>query len=311
MESVNVTNVFTARMLWMDNKTLTEGKSFFIKIGTKNVSVIVRKINYQIDVNTGKKVHKFIIYKNQLVECEFLCDEKITVNKFSENKVLGAFIVIDRVSNMTSGCGVIVDTIVKNDYIYKPKLEIDRKMRSHRLEQRPMTIWLTGLSGTGKSTLANELEKQLTFEGKHTMILDGDILRMGVNQNIGFDMNDRIENSRRVAEIAKILNEAGLIAVVALISPYEKQREMAKHIIGDDSYYEIYVKTSIEECERRDVKGLYKEARKGNIHNFTGLDSEYEVPNYPNLVVDTENYSIKECVDYIIKKILPLIKIEE
>lgn len=183
-------------------------------------------------------------------------------------------------------------------------MDITREMREGMLGQKAFTIWMTGLSGAGKSTLANQLEKRLFAMGRHTMLLDGDNVRMGLNKNLGFKEDDRIENIRRVAEVSKLMNDAGLIVLTSFISPYKMDRRNAKEIVGD-SFVEIYVSTPLEECEKRDVKGLYKEARLGRIANFTGISSKYEEPENPDIVVDTSKHSIEECVEIILEGLKP------
>ncbi len=179
-------------------------------------------------------------------------------------------------------------------------MEVTRENREERLGQKAVTIWLTGLSGAGKSTLANEVEKRLFAMGKYTMLLDGDNVRMGLNQNLGFSEEDRVENIRRIAEVSKLMNDAGLIVLTSFISPFRQDRRNAKNIIGE-RFVEVYISTPLEECEKRDVKGLYKKARNGEISNFTGITSPYEVPEHPDITVDTSKYSLEECVDIILK----------
>lgn len=179
-------------------------------------------------------------------------------------------------------------------------MEVTRENREERLGQKAVTIWLTGLSGAGKSTLANEVEKRLFATGKYTMLLDGDNVRMGLNQNLGFSEEDRVENIRRIAEVSKLMNDAGLIVLTSFISPFRQDRRNAKNIIGE-RFVEVYISTPLEECEKRDVKGLYKKARNGEISNFTGITSPYEVPEHPDITVDTSKYSLEECVDIILK----------
>ena len=179
-------------------------------------------------------------------------------------------------------------------------MEVTRENREERLGHKAVTIWLTGLSGAGKSTLANEVEKRLFAMGKYTMLLDGDNVRMGLNQNLGFSEEDRVENIRRIAEVSKLMNDAGLIVLTSFISPFRQDRRNAKNIIGE-RFVEVYISTPLEECEKRDVKGLYKKARNGEISNFTGITSPYEVPEHPDITVDTSKYSLEECVDIILK----------
>ena len=192
--------------------------------------------------------------------------------------------------------------IAKEKNLVWQKTDISKEIREKSLNQKARTIWFTGLSGSGKSTLANEIEKRLVAMGKHTMLLDGDNVRMGLNNNLGFSDEDRVENIRRIAETAKLMNDAGLIVLTAFISPFRKDRRNANKIIGED-YIEVFVSTPLEECEKRDVKGLYKKAREGKVKNFTGIDSPYEAPKNADIVLDTVNYSVEECVDQIIAKL--------
>lgn len=201
---------------------------------------------------------------------------------------------------MTSACGVLMYPLARGKSLTWHNMDITRELRENQLGQEAFTIWMTGLSGAGKSTLANALEKRLFSIGKHTMLLDGDNVRMGLNKNLGFDENDRIENIRRIAEVSKLMNDAGLIVLTSFISPFRQDRRNAKEIIGK-GYVEVYVSTPLEECERRDVKGLYKEARLGKIPNFTGVSSVYEEPEHPDIVVDTSKNSLEECVDIVME----------
>lgn len=201
-----------------------------------------------------------------------------------------------------------METTNKERNLTWQQTDVTRELREQRLGQRAITIWMTGLSGAGKSTLANELEKRLFAMGKHTMLLDGDNIRMGLNKNLGFNESDREENIRRIAEVSKLMNDAGLIVLSSFISPFHQDRRNAKEIIGN-RFVEVYVSTPIEECERRDVKGLYKKARKGEIANFTGITSTYEVPQNPDIVVDTSRYSINECVETILKMLQKYIEV--
>ena len=204
---------------------------------------------------------------------------------------------------MTSACGVIEHSLRRAENIVWQNLDITREIRAGKMGQKPLTVWFTGLSGSGKSTLANELEKVLSAQGRYTMILDGDNVRMGLNKNLGFEEKDRIENIRRVAEAARLMNDAGLIVLASFISPYESDRLSARKIIGDSDFVEVYVSTPLEACEQRDVKGLYKKARNGTIPDFTGITSPYEIPENPDVIIDTSKYSLDESVGLILNKI--------
>lgn len=295
-------NMFTAKLLWMDEAALVPGRNYWIKIGTKLLPASVMDIKYKVDVNSGEQIPAEQIYKNELAVCDVILSEKCAIDKFARNKDLGSFIFINRVTNMTSACGTVMHTLRRSNNLVWQKTDITKEIRAEQKGQKPKTVWFTGLSGSGKSTLANELEKRLVAMGRHTMLLDGDNVRMGLNRNLGFTEADRVENIRRIAEVAKLMNDAGLIVLTAFISPYKKDRENAKEIIGED-FFEVYVSTPIEECERRDVKGLYKKARKGEIPNFTGITSPYEAPEAPDLVINTQEVSLEEAVSMIISKL--------
>ena len=297
---LKVSNMFSASILWMDDTELVQGKNFLIKIGTKTLPATVMKIKYKIDVNTGAHVQAESITKNEIAFCEISVGSKIVFDEFKDNKDLGSMILIDRITNMTSACGVVVHEMNRDNNLTWHDMDITKELREGQMNQKALTIWMTGLSGSGKSTVANALEKKLFSMGKHTMILDGDNVRMGLNKNLGFGEKDRIENIRRIAEVSKLMNDAGLIVLTAFISPYRKDRRKAKEIIGDN-FIEVYVATPLEECEKRDVKGLYKAAREGKIFDFTGISSPYEAPEYPDVVVGENGQSVEECVDAILE----------
>ncbi len=298
-ENITVSNMFNALILWMDDTELVEGKNYFLKIGTKMIPATIMKIKYRIDINEGNHISTSKLQKNEIACCDIAVSDKIVFEEFSKNRDLGCFILIDRVTNMTSACGVVEYALRRGSNLTWHEMDVTRDSRAKLKGQQPKTIWLTGLSGAGKSTLVNQIEKRLVAAGKHTMILDGDNVRMGLNKNLGFDEEDRIENIRRVAEVCKLMNDAGLIVITSLVSPFEKDRQNAREIVGTDDFIEVYVSTPLEECEKRDVKGLYKKARKNEIPNFTGISSVYEVPKNPQITIDTTDKSIEESVDYI------------
>lgn len=296
----HLSNAFTVQMLWMDDVPLLPGKNFLFRIGTKTVPGTVVKIKHQIDVNTGDEVATKRLGKNEIAICDVSLAEKVVVDSANNCPELGRMILIDRVSNMTSGCAVVEHNLSRGDNLTWQHTDITRELRESRMGQKALTLWFTGLSGSGKSTLANAVERALYARGNYTMLLDGDNIRMGLNKNLGFTETDRIENIRRVAETAKLMNSAGLITLVSFISPFIADRRNAREVIGDDSFIEIYVSTPLEECERRDVKGLYKKARAGEIPNFTGISSPYEAPESPQLTIDTSAMSLDDAVDSIV-----------
>lgn len=301
--NVCVNNLFKGKVLWLDDEPLKMGKSYYLKIGTKKVPASVVRIRHKIDVNTGNHIACDTLIKNEIGVVEIMLAEKTVFAPFDDIREIGCFILIDSESNMTSACGTVEHELRRGRNIVWQDMDITREVREQKLGQHAQTVWFTGLSGAGKSTLANALEKRLMMMGKHTMILDGDNVRHGLNNNLGFTDSDRSENIRRIAEAAKLLNDAGIIVMVSCIAPYDRDRRNAKKIIGD-SFKEIYVSTSIEECEKRDVKGLYEKARKNEIPNFTGVSGEYQIPDCADVVIDTTDRDVEECVDEIMDKLV-------
>lgn len=304
-----VNNMLNATIFWMDDVKLVAGKNYDIKIGTKLLPATVMSIKYKIDVNSGEHLPADELYKNEIASCDIFVSSKIVFETFAKSKALGGLILIDRISNMTSACGIVEHSLRRGNNVTWQNMDITREIRSVQKNQQPLTLWFTGLSGSGKSTLANEVEKRLVSMGKHTMLLDGDNVRMGLNKNLGFKEQDRIENIRRIAEVAKLMNDAGLIVLTSFISPFRSDRQNAREIIGD-GFIEIYVNTPLEECEKRDIKGLYQKARKGEIPNFTGVSSPYEAPAHPEVIVDTSKQSVEECVEQILELLKPYLDVK-
>lgn len=300
-------NLFTVNLLWMDDTRLVAGKNYLLKLGTKSIPAVVINIKHKIDVNSGDEVAVDAIYKNEIAVCDISTSEKIVFDEFENNPGLGSFILIDRLSHMTAACGVVSHILRRSDNLTWHSMDITKEQRANQKGQTPKTVWFTGLSGSGKSTLANEIEKRLFLKGKHTMTLDGDNIRLGLNKNLGFKEADRIENIRRIAEVAKLMNDAGLIAITSFVSPFARDRRKSREIIGEDNFIEVYVSTPIEECEKRDVKGLYAKARAGEIPNFTGVTSPYEVPTNADIVIDTTGLSIEEAADVVMAELEKLL----
>ncbi|MBR2675080.1 MAG: adenylyl-sulfate kinase [Mogibacterium sp.] len=295
--------MLSAMILWMDDVKLVEGKHFLMRLGTQKIPATVMRIDYKIDVNTGDRVPAKEIRKNEIVRCDISLTSPIVFDKFEKHRSMGEFILIDRVTNATSACGTVRHKLRRSDNIIRQDLDVTREMRAASMNQKPLTIWFTGLSGAGKSALANSAEKQLTARGMHTMLLDGDNIRLGINSNLGFTEADRIENIRRVGEVSKLMNDAGLITLTAFISPFRSDRRRVREIIGEGSFVEVWVSTPLEECEKRDVKGLYRKARSGEIPNFTGIGSPYEEPENPEITIDTSKYSLDEAVDILMNEL--------
>lgn len=301
-DSLQVTNMFTAEILWMDEDRLVAGRNYLLKLGTKTLPASVMDIKYKIDVNSGLHVEADTLVKNEIACCDISVSDKTVLAPFDENRTMGSFILIDVVTHMTSACGVVRHTLRRADNLTWHNMDITRVTRAASLGQKPFTLWFTGLSGSGKSTLANEIEKRLAARGRHTMLLDGDNVRLGLNKDLGFTEADRVENIRRIAEVSKLMNDAGLIVLTSFISPYEADRKNAADIIGD-GFVEVYVSTSLEACEKRDVKGLYKKARAGEIPNFTGISGVYEAPENPDIAIDTENLSLSEAAEIVMARL--------
>lgn len=305
-EKLNNANNINVTMLWMDEEKLKINTAYYINIGTISTLCYIRKINYKVDIDSNEHISSIEnINKNDIINCDLEVLEKIPVTLFDYNKTLGSLILINRITNATSSCA-IVNGILNNKNLFYHNAIVTSDDRKSSLCQEPITIWFTGLSCSGKSTIANELDKLLNKNGYHTMILDGDNIRLGLNKDLKFSNDDRIENIRRIAEVAKLMNDAGLINIVSFISPLEINRIMAKQIIGD-KFFLVYVNTSLEECEKRDKKGLYKKARNGEIKDFTGINSPFDIPKNADVVVDNIDY--KECANKIYNAIEKRIKL--
>lgn len=246
--SLKVADLFRTTILWMDDHELVEGKTLLLKLGTKMIPATVMGIKYRIDINSGEHIRASHLYKNEIAVCEIATAEKIVFDRFSRHRAIGSFILIDRVTNMTSACGIVDHELRRSDNLFWQQMDVTRDNRAGKMQQKPLTLWFTGLSGSGKSTLANEVEKKLVIAGKYTMSLDGDNVRMGLNKNLGFTEEDRIENIRRIAEVAKLMNDAGLIVLTSFISPYISDREKAREIIGAKKLPLTYMKKSKSIC---------------------------------------------------------------
>ncbi len=293
---------FLGELLWMDEVKLVRGRNYYMKLATQTLPVVISDISYKIDVNTGDHISSDEVEKNELAVCEISVGEKALFMPFSAIHELGSFILIDRVTNATAACGIVLKSQRNKRNLSWQQVDIDRTMREDSLGQKARTIWFTGLSGSGKSAIGNALEKRLHSMGMHTMLLDGDNVRMGLNRDLSFSEADRAENIRRIAEVARLLNDAGIIVITTFISPLRIDRHNARTILGD-SYSEVYVNTPLAVCEERDVKGLYKRARAGEIEFFTGINSPYEVPMDADVTVETVQTSIEENVDKIMEQL--------
>lgn len=292
-----------ACIVWMCENALMAGRKYLLKSGCSTVPAAVSALKYKINVNSLQHEPAKRLELNEIGVCNLVLDRPITFDPYCENHTTGSFILIDRISNATVGAGMINFALRRATNVHWHTEQVTRDIRAGLMGQSPRVIWLTGLSGSGKSTIANALEQRLVQLGRHTMLLDGDNIRHGLNKDLGFTEADRIENIRRIGEVAKLMTEAGLVVITAFISPYRAEREMVRNLLPEDEFIEVHVSTSLEECERRDVKGLYKKARMGSIPNFTGISAPYEEPVSPSLVIDTELVAVEEAVDRILESI--------
>ena len=290
---------FEADLFWMSEHALLPGRPYAALIHTKSASVVITHIKHHLDINTGAHLAAKTLAINEIATVNVSFDRLVPFAPYLENKRLGAFIVIDKLTNETVGAGIIHFALRRSVNVHWQALEVTKAARAEMKHQRARCLWFTGLSGSGKSTIANLLEKRLHTEGKHTYILDGDNVRHGLNRDLGFTEADRVENIRRVAEVARLLVDAGLIVIVAFISPYRAERQFARNLFAPGEFIEVFVDTPLEECERRDSKGLYAKARRGELQNFTGIDSAYEPPEWPEIHLRTTGLTPEACVDHI------------
>lgn len=301
-----VADQFESTIVWMDDEALVVGRAYWMKLGTQMVSVTVAEPKYEIDVNTMEHLASSTLHLNQIGVCEITTDKRIVFDPYEENRALGGFILIDKISNHTVGAGMLHFSLRRSQNVHWQPTEVTREHHADMKNQTPRVLWFTGLSGSGKSTIANEVEKKLAIMNRHTFLLDGDNVRHGLNKDLGFTESDRIENIRRVGEVCKLMTDAGLIVLTAFISPFRADRQLVRDMIDGGEFIEIHVDTPLEVAEARDVKGLYKKAREGKLKNFTGIDSPYEAPESPEIRVNTVEMTPEEAADYIIGKILPL-----
>ncbi|WP_301752070.1 sulfate adenylyltransferase subunit CysN [uncultured Erythrobacter sp.] len=297
---------FCATFVWMDEEALKPGRGYWLKLGTQMVTATVQPPKYEIDVNSLEHLAAKTLTLNAIGVAEFATDRPIAFEPYSANRQLGGFILIDKFTNATVAAGMIEFNLRRADNVHWQPVEITRDDHAGMKNQKPKVLWFTGLSGSGKSTIANEVEKQLFVMNRHTFLLDGDNVRHGLNRDLGFTEADRIENIRRVGEVAKLMADAGLIVLTAFISPFRAERQMVREMLPQGEFIEIFVDTPLSVAEARDVKGLYKKARSGQLKNFTGIDSPYEPPETPEIRVNTVDMTPEEAARYIIQQILPL-----
>ena len=299
-----VSDQFQARLIWMSEQELIPGRTVLVKIGARTVSASVTEIKYQTDVNTFAHIAAKTLKLNEVALVNFALQEPVAFDPYADNHEMGAFIVIDRVSNLTLGAGMVDHGLRRATNVHWQALDVNKATRAGAKGQKPVVLWFTGLSGAGKSTIANLVEKKLLSLTHHTYLLDGDNVRHGLNKDLGFTDADRVENIRRVAEVSKLMIDAGLITLVSFISPFRAERQMARELLTSGEFIEIHVATPLEVVEARDVKGLYKLARAGEIKHFTGIDSPYEAPENPELVLDTTTSTPEALAEKVVSYML-------
>ena len=295
-----VADQFECSIVWMADEPMLPGRPYLLKIGTCTVGATITEPKYKVNVNTMEHLAAKKLELNEIGVCNIALDRGVAFDPYVANRDTGGFILIDRLSNNTVGAGMLHFALRRSHNIHLQHVDIDKAARSSLMGQKPAVLWFTGLSGAGKSTIANLVEKKLYAMGRHSYLLDGDNVRHGLNKDLGFTEADRVENIRRVAEVARLMVDAGLIVITAFISPFRAERELARGLLAEGEFIEIHVDTPLEVAERRDVKGLYRKARAGELKNFTGIDSPYEAPEQPALRVNTVRSTAEEAAEQVV-----------
>tara|TARA_R110000868_G_scaffold373543_1_gene637719 strand:+ start:95526 stop:97445 length:1920 start_codon:yes stop_codon:yes gene_type:complete len=294
---------FEARIIWMHEDHLLPGRPYIIKMGAQVTNAQISDLKYKVNVNTLEHMAGKTLELNEVGIANISTDKALAFDPYDQNRHSGRFIIIDRYSNATVGAGMINHSLRRATNVKWQEMDINKKSRAYQKGQQSAVLWFTGLSGAGKSTIANLVEKKLHAMGKHTYTLDGDNVRHGLNKDLGFTDADRVENIRRVGETAKLFVDAGIITLVSFISPFRSERQFARSLVDDDEFIEVFIDTPIEICEQRDVKGLYKKARAGEIANFTGIDSPYEAPTNAEITVNTSDQTAEQAAEVIVAKL--------
>ncbi|MEZ5709304.1 MAG: sulfate adenylyltransferase subunit CysN [Blastomonas sp.] len=300
-EPPEASDQFEATIVWLDDEAMLPGRGYWLKLASQTVSATIAEPKYEINVNTMEHLAAKTFDLNAIGVTEVTTDKPIVFESYAENRALGGFILVDKITNRTVGAGMLHFSLRRAQNVHWQPTSITRDEHANLKNQKPLVLWFTGLSGSGKSTIANEVEKALNMMNRHTFLLDGDNIRHGLNKDLGFTDADRIENIRRIGEVAKLMADAGLIVLTAFISPFRAERQMVRDMLPDGEFVEIFVDTPLEVAEERDVKGLYKKAREGKLKNFTGIDSPYEAPENPDIRVNTVEMSPAEAAEYVIR----------
>ncbi len=294
---------FEAKVIWMSEEPMLPGRPYLLKIGARTVGATITKPKYKVNVNTMEQLAATTLQLNDIGACNLHLDQMIAFDPYEQNRDTGGFILIDRLTHNTIGAGLLRFALRRSHNIHWQAVEVDKRAHASVKGQRPCVVWFTGLSGAGKSTIANVVEKKLHAMGRHTFLLDGDNVRHGLNKDLGFTEADRVENIRRVAEVAKLMVHAGLIVLVSFISPFRAERRLARELVEKDEFCEVFVDAPLSVAESRDPKGLYRKARRGELKNFTGIDSPYEPPENAELRIDTASTAVETAADLVISRL--------
>ena len=296
---------FEATIVWMADEEMLPGRPYWLKVGTQTVTATVQHPKYQVNVNTMEHLAAKTLDLNAIGVANLSTDKQIVFEPYEQNRTLGGFILVDKITNATVAAGMLHFSLRRAQNVHWQATDVTREFHSGLKNQKPAVLWFTGLSGAGKSTIANLVEKKLARMNRHTFLLDGDNVRHGLNKDLGFTDADRVENIRRVGEVAKLMTDAGLIVITAFISPFRSEREMVRQMMQPGEFIEVHIDTPLAEAEARDVKGLYKKARSGDLKNFTGIDSPYEAPEDPEIRIDTTSLTAEEAADLIVARLIP------
>ena len=299
-----ISDQFDTTIIWLSEEPMLPGRSYRMKTSSRLVSATVNAPKHKTDVNTLQKLPAKTLQLNEIGNCTLAVDRPIAFDSYNENRQTGSFILIDRMTNNTVGMGMINFPLRRAANIHWQNLDINKAANAEQKGQSPAVLWFTGLSGSGKSTIANEVQRRLFASGRHSFILDGDNVRHGLNRDLGFTDADRVENIRRVAEVSKLMVDAGLITLVSFISPFRAERDLARNLMEEGEFIEIFVNTPLSVAESRDPKGLYKKARAGNLRNFTGIDSPYEAPENPEIEINTDDMSLEDAAERVINGLI-------
>jgi bifunctional enzyme CysN/CysC len=300
-----VADQFEATIVWMADEAMLPGRPYWLKLGTQTVTASIQHPKYQVNVNTMEHLAAKTLELNAIGVANLSTDKPLIFEPYTDNRDLGGFILIDKISNATVAAGMLHFSLRRSQNVHWQALDVTRDKHAELKNQKPAVLWFTGLSGAGKSTIANLVEKKLVRMNRHTFLLDGDNVRHGLNKDLGFTEADRVENIRRVGEVAKLMTDAGLIVLTAFISPFRAERRMVREMMQPGEFIEIHIDTPLEEAEKCDVKGLYKKARSGALKNFTGIDSPYEPPEDPEIRIDTTNMTPEQAADLIVERLIP------